>query len=90
MEQGRLYGADHVAVTGHRLADAALVAGHGQQQGGDQHQYAEEKRERGQEVVALLDDLSCHATLDKMSYKIDSMVESVLKRLIEIINHQGY
>ena len=68
LEQGGVEGGQHVTVTRHRLVDAAQVAGCRQQQGGDQHQPSQEKRQRSQYVIAFLDQRRRHVNLYKMSY----------------------
>ena len=88
VDQGGIYGGEHVTVTRHGLVDALQVAGRRQQQGGDQHQGAKHKRQRGQDVIAFLDDRSSHYTTHKMSLKIHFMVKETKPSLIEIIS--GY
>ncbi|MNQ82180.1 hypothetical protein D3C85_972250 [compost metagenome] len=89
VDQGGVDGGEHVVIAGQGLVDAAQVAGRRQQQGGDQHQGTEQKRQRRQYVVAFLDDSCRHATLYKMSRKMHFIVENTAVILIEVINTYG-
>ncbi|MNZ96270.1 hypothetical protein D3C78_1154560 [compost metagenome] len=89
VDQGGVYGGEHVVIAGQGLVYAAQIAGRRQQQGGDQHQGTEQKRQRRQYVVAFLDDSCRHATLYKMSRKMHFIVENTAVILIEVINTQG-
>ncbi len=51
VDQGCFEGGEHVTVAGHRLVDAAQIAGHRQGEGDHQHQGPQQEGKRGQQII---------------------------------------